>query len=975
MEGLATTIFCVEDMCTLKDDPLQLGVVDRTTSDVDTHDPHPEREYDKLECHKDISDQEFEKFKKTGIPPQDTVVVQWCTKPTAELIPTKLLSLHDRSLLVGDIVKRHTQDSMSGTVVQTDVKCTLLSQTFNENIPNADTDAVEAFATARLSKNDTYLTGVPAEELRPAQDYTEGDLVIYQEWIGRIEMVPYIVALRLSNGSVVEVENADELESFPQRGQDVFEIGDLVKTKKGNLRRGRWIYGAYDANIKPHGVVVNSRAEEILVNWICRRIYPTEQSNLNPEPPQNLGTNELETGGLLIYDRSRVPLNGSGYGRCVDIQSGQRMRFKDLPGAVVKYDEQPSFQAVVRHPVINRLKVIPRTETLGFDLNVFTVQDLTTTAKVLWQNCEVTTESSRNLVPDINLEDDSEVWPGEIVVSNDKIKVPQQEWIEQPIKVGIVQSVSAAERIAKVRWLPHAKVQYSRLGGVLPEESDFEQLALLPDSTLGLEHPDTIADAQGISDITLYDIHAATGLNKRRGDFVILHPPATEGMDINTSDRIDWFGEVIDLGRDGFLTVRLGALADVTDIRISPEYATIVYSSDGAPGYDSEDDSEDDSDFDSDEEAYDSDFDSDDYPWLTNDGVPVSDIEDESWSTASSDAGDGLGHPDFDGMDVDHDESTENVKDEAMTNGSDPHMGSDLPPAMSDLTKEPSFGRSLLTEGAPPAFTILDSEPPISHAYYTSQLSLTPQGMKRITKEHRILQSSLPDGIFVRAWESRLDLLRILIVGPMDTPYEFAPFVIDMRIPYDYPHAPPEAFFHSWTAQVNPNLYENGKICLSLLGTWHGEEKSENWSSSKSTILQVLVSIMGLVLVKQPYFQEAGYEARSGLAEAQVPSQLYSERTYFRTREYITHAISNGVDGFEDLVEWLYLDQRPSAPQLLNKAIEAAREIVDANLGAELSDGQRLKLRGGLSVISKGAVVMLRRHKEKMEEIKVLKGL
>lgn len=698
MEGTAASTFCSEDMCTLKDDPQQMGVVDRTTSDVDTHDPHPEREYDKLECHQEIPAKEFQKFKKTGIPPKDTVVVLWQTKPAAELIPTKFLSLYDRALLVGDIVKKHTKDSMSGTVVQTDVKCTLLSATFKENIPNGDIDAVEAFASARLSRNDSYLTGVPAEELKPAQEYTEGDLVIYQEWIGRIEMVPYIVTIKLSNGSVVEVENPDELESFPQQEQDRFEVGDLVKTKKGNLRRGRWIYGAYDANIKPHGVVVRSRAEEISVNWICRRIYPTEQSNLNPEPSQNLGTNEVKTGGLLIYDRSRIPPSvEGGFGRCVDILSGQRMRFKDLTGAVMKYNNQPSIQQSARHPVVNRLNVIPQTETLGFDINVFTVLDLTTTAKVLWQNCEITTESSRDLVPDINLEDESEVWPGEIVVSNDKTKVHQQEWIEQPDRVGIVQSVSAGERIAKVLWLANPKVHYSCLGSVQPWESEFDQLALLPGSTLGLGRPEITSDTQDISgkttlhrdflvfslelkpgtcllhgsllsricetipdhlasraytqkcrllttcsqsvDVTLYDIHAANGLNKRRGDFVILHPPASEGMDINTSDRIDWFGEVTDLGRDGFLTVRLGALKDVRDIRISPEYATIVYSSDGAPGYDSEGDSVDNSESDSDEEAYEDDFDSDDYPWLTNDGVPVSDVEDDSWSTASSEAG------------------------------------------------------------------------------------------------------------------------------------------------------------------------------------------------------------------------------------------------------------------------------------------------------------------------------------------------
>ncbi|TLD38387.1 acid-amino acid ligase [Venturia nashicola] len=974
MEGTAASIFCGGDICTLKDDPQHMGVVDRTTSEVSTHEPHPDREYDKLECHQDIPAKDFQCFKKTGIPPKDTVVVKWQTKPTAELIPTKFLVLYDRALLIGDIVKRHTKDSMSGTVVHTDVICTLLSATFKENIPNGDIDVVEAFASARLKKNDSYLTGVPAEELKLAQEYMEGDVVFYQNWIGRIQLVQYSVTLKLSNGFVVEVEHPHELESVPKPEQYIFNPGDLVKTKKGNLRRGRWIYGTYDANIKPHGVVVSSRAEEISVNWICRRIYPTEKSNLNPEPSQNQRTNRLETGGLLIYDRSRIPPTGGGFGRYVDILSGHRMRFKDLTGAVMKYNNQPGVPLGARHPLVNRLNVIPRTESLGFDINVFRVLDLTTTAKVLWQNCEITTESSRNLIPDINLEDESEVWPGEIVVSNEKTKIRQQEWIEQPDRVGIVQSVSAAERIAKILWLPKAKVQYSSLGNVIPGESDFDQLALLPGSTLGLGRPETMADAHNISDVTLYDIHVANGLNKRRGDLVILHPPASEGMDINTSNRVDWFGEVIDLGRDGFLTVRLGALEHVRDIRISPEYATIVYRSYVTPGYDSEDDSVGDSEFDSDEKADEDEDNSDDYPWLTNDGVPVSDIEDESWSTASSDAGDDVAHADFDGMEVDQDEAREDIIDEAMRNGDEPHRDPIPPPAMSELTREPSFGRGLLTEGAPPAFAILDSIPPTSHAYFVPPSNLTIQAMKRVTKEHQILQSSLPDGIFVRAWECRLDLLRILIVGPIDTPYEFAPFVIDMRIPENYPRVPPEAFFHSWTAQVNPNLYENGKICLSLLGTWHGEEKSENWSPFKSTILQLLVSLMGLVLVKQPYFLEAGYEARAGLEEAQVPSQLYSERTYFRTREFITHAISNGVYGFDDLIDWLYLDKSPNAPLLLNKAIEAAQEVVDADQIMEQIGG-RPNLRGGLSVISKGAVIMLRRQKDAMERIKAEKGL
>ena len=68
---------------------------------------------------------------------------------------------------------------------------------------------------------------------------------------------------------------------------------------------------------------------------------------------------------------------------------------------------------------------------------------------------------------------------------------------------------------------------------------------------------------------------------------------------------------------------------------------------------------------------------------------------------------------------------------------------------------------------------------------------------------------------------------------------------------------PPVGYFHSWTAgigRVNPNLYEDGKICLSLLGTWHAEKRGEGWSAAGSSVLQLLVSLMGLVLVREPWY-------------------------------------------------------------------------------------------------------------------------
>lgn len=96
--------------------------------------------------------------------------------------------------------------------------------------------------------------------------------------------------------------------------------------------------------------------------------------------------------------------------------------------------------------------------------------------------------------------------------------------------------------------------------------------------------------------------------------------------------------------------------------------------------------------------------------------------------------------------------------------------------------------------------------------------------MARLHKEYRALSTGLPGiatsvsitgpnadlplaSILVRAYEDRGDLLRSLIIGPENTPYEDAPFVIDWMLDADFPQTPPIAFFISWTngnGRVNP---------------------------------------------------------------------------------------------------------------------------------------------------------------------------
>jgi baculoviral IAP repeat-containing protein 6 len=115
--------------------------------------------------------------------------------------------------------------------------------------------------------------------------------------------------------------------------------------------------------------------------------------------------------------------------------------------------------------------------------------------------------------------------------------------------------------------------------------------------------------------------------------------------------------------------------------------------------------------------------------------------------------------------------------------------------------------------------------------------------------------------------------------GPEDTPYAGGLFTFDVMCPSDYPNRAPKvnlATTGGGTVRFNPNLYNCGKVCLSLLGTWQGEQ-GEAWQPKTSTLLQVLISVQALILVPDPFFNEPGYERIRGTAEGDRESRRYNE--------------------------------------------------------------------------------------------------
>lgn len=69
-------------------------------------------------------------------------------------------------------------------------------------------------------------------------------------------------------------------------------------------------------------------------------------------------------------------------------------------------------------------------------------------------------------------------------------------------------------------------------------------------------------------------------------------------------------------------------------------------------------------------------------------------------------------------------------------------------------------------------------------------------------------------------------MLRVMITGPDETPYANGCFLFDIYLPSQYPQVAPRVQFLTTgdgKIRFNPNLYECGRVCLSLLGTWDGE--------------------------------------------------------------------------------------------------------------------------------------------------------
>lgn len=455
--------------------------------------------------------------------------------------------------------------------------------------------------------------------------------------------------------------------------------------------------------------------------------------------------------------------------------------------------------------------------------------------KVLWQNGELSEIiNSVDVIPrDFLL--DSDLWPGDFVIDKEQLSAMEE-------RLGVIMKVNSTEQTAIVRWIP-----------------DF------PYGTK-LTEPEEVA---------VYTIVEHPTYKYRLGTVVV---------SLNKED----VGEVLDIVTNG--TTDLNGLVKIywahsqTTTIESPNDLFVLDDDDLIISDDS------DSDFSEDE---------DEYAEEGEEGEGEEEVEEgdvEAEELEEGNEGDIKNEEDKEDKEVEvnnADEAKKNkdVINQKEENENDPQkktltfniensgeiVENTIPSVKAENTSEDAKNTEEIFKHETPSFQILDE---LQKHYYLN--TSEPPGLKlvrTIMKEHKILSAGLPPNVFLCTFSSRLDLMKLLIIGPSNTIYYSSYFIFDICLPPDYPQSPPTVYYHSQGCKLHPNLYDNGNVCLSLLGTWIGNSQ-EQWNPNHSNILQLVVSLQGLILgVKEPYFLEAGYEKQKGTTQGNQNSRQYNERS------------------------------------------------------------------------------------------------
>jgi ubiquitin-protein ligase len=173
-------------------------------------------------------------------------------------------------------------------------------------------------------------------------------------------------------------------------------------------------------------------------------------------------------------------------------------------------------------------------------------------------------------------------------------------------------------------------------------------------------------------------------------------------------------------------------------------------------------------------------------------------------------------------------------------------------------------------------------------------MSINNNTIKRIAKDVKYIlnnEHSLSlENIYYKHDEENIMRGYALIIGQKNTPYGYGYYFFEFTFPDNYPFSPPLVRYltNDGTMRFNPNLYTNGKVCLSLLNTWSGE----SWTSCQ-TINSILLTL-SIVLCENPLLNEPGVQINNNTIEK------YNYLVTYKNIEFALCKIINYIQNYTD---------------------------------------------------------------------------
>ena len=208
------------------------------------------------------------------------------------------------------------------------------------------------------------------------------------------------------------------------------------------------------------------------------------------------------------------------------------------------------------------------------------------------------------------------------------------------------------------------------------------------------------------------------------------------------------------------------------------------------------------------------------------------------------------------------------------------------------------------------------------------------EALKRIVIDIKDIQKSPIENIYYVPDEDNIMNGYGLIIGPPNTPYEYGNYLFKFQFSEKYPYEPPKVIYktNDGITRFNPNFYRSGKVCLSILNTWTGEQ----WSACQ-TIRSVLLTLQ-TTMNDMPLVNEPGVDEKLHLNSI----IRYNKIIQYKNLEFTILHYLNNIDKIpiqnSDIIEAIIKNYEQTKEKILNSALELKNNNCEETLYIQMYD-------------------------------------